>query len=337
MTNEIIYNVTCSTDDKYVQHCGIMLCSLFENNKKYKFHIHILTNGIDYTNKLELVKLVESYNSICSFYIIDESKLEGVQFRNKEPLTKAAYYRLLLGSILDQNISKVLYLDCDVIVVNEIVSLYELQLNNYALAAVQDIKGLPCSELHMIQLGLSCDGKYFNSGVMMINLDYWRKNNVEPQLIEFAKKKRIVFFHDQDVLNYLFKDHWYCISPKWNYLCTVFLNTISFNNRFEKFECLSTPHIIHYASGRDYKPWNKIYLLPKAREYRKYKKKTIWKNIPLKKVSKNKINIYTNLIDMNIFNCMYKSPFILWEIYKISRDIVKYLVCCFTNKKYYRS
>lgn len=334
MANEKIYHVVCCTDDKYIQHCGIMLCSLLENNKNNKFDVHILIDEINDSNRIELIKLIKSYGSNCVFHKVDSSKLDGAKFREEEPLTKAAYYRLLLGSILNESILKVLYLDCDIIVVNEVISLYELQLDGYALAAVQDVKGTPYSELHRNQLRMSYSSKYFNSGVMMINLDYWRKNNVEPLLIEFSIRERYVFFHDQDALNYLFKDKWYCISPKWNYMCLKYLQDICFNNINDKIEYLSHPHIIHYTSR--YKPWKDINFLPKGKEYRKYKQKTIWKNLPLETVRGNKFRFYMILWDIKIFNWMYQSPLLSWGIYKILRDLVRFFISIFTWKKYYR-
>ena len=59
-----------------------------------------------------------------TIYSVDESKLEGVVFRKNRPLTKAAYYRVLLPEVLDVSIEKVLYLDCDIVVVGEVKELF---------------------------------------------------------------------------------------------------------------------------------------------------------------------------------------------------------------------
>jgi lipopolysaccharide biosynthesis glycosyltransferase len=113
-----------------------MLCSLFENNRYNTFVIHILISDLSNDTKLKLQNIVERYSSTCIFYKVDESKLDGVQYRKKNPLTNAAYYRILLSSVIDKSISKILYLDSDIIVINNITPIFDLNIDGYALAAV---------------------------------------------------------------------------------------------------------------------------------------------------------------------------------------------------------
>ena len=134
----MIYHVTCNTDDNYLQHCCAMLCSLFENNQEMRFHVHLLTHSLAADSKLFLNSLCQRYGHEISVYNVEESKLNGVKFRKNRPLTKAAYYRILLPEILHENIERVLYLDCDIIVLGSVKELYEIDLSEYALAACQD-------------------------------------------------------------------------------------------------------------------------------------------------------------------------------------------------------
>ena len=92
----MIYHVTCNTDDNYLQHCCAMLCSLFENNKEMTFHVHLLTHSLAADGKSFLNSLCQRYGYKINVYDVDEMKLEGVKFRKNRPLTKAAYYRILL-------------------------------------------------------------------------------------------------------------------------------------------------------------------------------------------------------------------------------------------------
>ena len=204
-----MYNITCNTDDNYAQHCTAMLCSLFENNKDEEITVHVLCGNLSETNRQLIKDLSVRYQQQVLFHAVDESVLDGVQFRSKRPLTKAAYYRLLLSSIL-RDVDKVLYLDCDMIVLGKIKELFDIELDNYALAAVLD--PMPYNNQHQMQLHLSTETHTFCSGIMLVNLEYWRKNNIESQLLEFAKRKREpVYLHDQDVLNYVLKDHWFML------------------------------------------------------------------------------------------------------------------------------
>jgi lipopolysaccharide biosynthesis glycosyltransferase len=250
-----------------------MLCSLFENNKNNKFIIHILISDLNNDTKSKLRGVIEGYTSTCIFHKVDASKLDGVQFREEYPLSIAAYYRILLSSIVDDNISKILYLDSDVVVANNIMSIFSLDIDNYALAAVEDHQ---TTNEHRMQLSLPYDAKYFNSGVMFINLDYWRKNNSENQLLEFAKRKRRVYFHDQDALNKVFNSQWFLLPHKWNKFHICQTDNLSFHDWRDKYEYSKHPMIIHFAATE--KPWINFPIIPYKRLYCKYLKLTPWKD-----------------------------------------------------------
>lgn len=248
-----MYHITCNTDDNYSQHCMAMLCSLFENNKNESFTIHILCKSLSDYNQKSLIRLTESYEQKIIFHIVDDSPLDGVQFRINRPLTKAAYYRLLLSSIL-KDIDEVLYLDCDVIILGKVRELFDLEIKNYALAAVID--GMPYNTHHQMQLHLPVNAHCFCSGIMLINLSYWRTYNIESKLLDFAKRKRTpVYLHDQDVLNHVLANQWFMLPPKWN------VNVMSIKHspylRFYHYEeMIFNPAVIHYCSGIT-KPWYK--------------------------------------------------------------------------------
>jgi lipopolysaccharide biosynthesis glycosyltransferase len=268
------YHICCSTDENYAQHCGVMLCSLFENNQNNKFVIHILISDLNDDTKSKLRSVVEYYASACVFHKVDESKLKGVQFRKKAPPSIAAYYRILLSSIMDKNISKILYLDSDIVVANNIMSIFNLDINNHALAAVED---LLLENEHKMQLSLPYDIKYFNSGVMFINLDYWRENDSEAQLLEFSKQERKVFCHDQDALNKIFRSQWFSLPHKWNKVHMRHSDNISFVDWRDKYEYQKYPMIIHYVYFP--KPWVNFPVIPYKRLYYKYLKLTPWKDV----------------------------------------------------------
>lgn len=278
-----MYHVTCNTDDKYAQHCIAMLCSLFDNNKEHQICVHVLCNSISEDNKQALMELAKRYNQIICFHSVDETPLEGVQFRSKRPLTKAAYYRLLLSSILSE-IDKVLYLDCDMIVLGKINELFDINLNNYALAAVLD--PMPYNNLHQTQLQLAVNSTCFCSGIMLINLKYWRDNNIESKLLSFAKQKREpVFLHDQDVLNYVLNNNWFMIPPKWNYnpaglICSFYYKPFHYTDSIFK------PAVIHYCS-EIFKPWYNA-PCPGSKYYNYYLKLSLYKNPQKQKIQFNK-------------------------------------------------
>lgn len=293
MVNSLL-NICCSTDNNYIQHCAVMLCSLFENNKNNNFNIHILINDLSEENKLILEELALRYNAKVLFYKVDSSKLIGCKYRKWRPLTEAAYFRILLSSIIPLDISKILYLDCDIVVNGEISDLFNLEINNYPLAAVKDPYYV--NEAHLNQLSLPYGSDYFNSGVMLINLDYWRINKSEKKLLEYAKRERVVYCHDQDALNYVFKNNWYRLHPKWNRPNTLSPNEIEFLDKKDKSEFKNNYKIIHYIDTP--KPWENIRFTPFIKLYKKYLNKT---KIKFNATKTNNIFIkYLKVIKINI-------------------------------------
>ncbi len=294
-----MFHITCNTDDNYSQHCMAMLCSLFENNREESFIIHVLCNSLSSYNKDSLIKLTESYKQKIIFHVVDESLLEGVQFRINRPLTKAAYYRILLSSTL-KDIEKVLYLDCDMIILGKVRELFELEIKNYALAAVID--NMPYDNCHQMQLSLPINAHCFCSGIMLINLDYWRLHKIEPQLLDFAKRKRNpLYLHDQDVLNYVLANQWFMLPPKWN----VNPTDIKYSSYFRIYhykEMIFSPKVIHYCSGIS-KPWYKA-PCPGSNYYKYYLK-----------LSKYDYVHFQKLPFKQYFKCAYS----YFRIYLISR------------------
>ena len=331
-----VFNIACCCDDNYAQACGVMLCSLLSNNAQYSFHIHLLVPHNLEDNNLQYFKsLFEQFRCGWSTYVVDETPLEGVKFREKQPLTKAAYYRLLFASILPKDINKVLYLDCDIIVINDIGPLFKIELSRYALAAVRDTKHIPYSDTHRIQLDFSTSDIYFNSGIMVINLEFWRSNHAEEKLIEYAKRERIVFFHDQDALNYVFKGMWYSLSPKWNRFNMVEMSQLYITTKQDKKEFLSDTRIIHYATPPDLKPWTTIKLIPKKKYYLKYKSKSPW--AMEQSLRPNSLfREYFRIVCYYIEDFFSRSPSIIYVPYLLAKDFLYFLYCIFLKKQYCR-
>jgi len=313
----MIYHVTCNTDDNYFQHCCAMLCSLFENNEDKKFYVHLLTHGLAKKSVCFLNNLCQRYQNELTVYNVDESKLEGVKFRKNRPLTKAAYYRILLPEILSPDIDKVLYLDCDIIVLGNVKELYEIELHNFALAACQDAS--PYTNLHRRQLGLDLKGKAFCSGLMIINLDYWRKTGAEEKLIEYSKRERDkVYLHDQDSLNYVFKNQWYALPYKWGVSPLSIAVLDNSQKYFDYIEYAFEPGIIHYASPA--KPWFDVWT-PQRKYYIKYLKLSGFSNVKMSHVNTS-FRFQTWISNLRFYASKYVHPFVPNILELVIVDIV---------------
>jgi lipopolysaccharide biosynthesis glycosyltransferase len=161
-----------------------------------------------------------------------------------------------------------------VVVNGEITHIFDLDIRKYALAAVEDT---PIEYDHRMQLSLPYTAQYFNSGVMLLNLEYWRKNEAEEKLLCFAKQKRVVFFHDQDALNVVFRHQWFALHPRWNKRPMYrVLYPPRFSNWKDEYLFNKYPLIIHYTGY--IKPWHSFPFTPYGKLYRKYLRLTIGKD-----------------------------------------------------------
>jgi len=245
-------HIVISPDEKYALHGLTMLNSLMANNRGIRYMIHILDGGISIKNKLKFRLFFFKYRLKYQFYKIDYSIIINAPTHGH--ISLSAYSRLFLSSILSKEIIHVLYLDCDLVVVNDIDELMNIKIDEYHVAAIEEI----ISEEMRNNLELR-DSLYFNSGVMLINLKKWREENMESKFLEFINEKpEKIKYWDQDVLNFCLKNKWLRLPYKYNLTHFFFYPEVYpstyFGMKHDEFEeSVKDPIIIHYTSHQ--KPW----------------------------------------------------------------------------------
>lgn len=268
-------DITCSTDEKYVQHCMAMLCSIYHNNPKHEIYTHLLHNGLSEDSKILFQKLNNKYNNTILFYHIDETLVKDAKLKKNSPVTIATFYRLLLPDLLPESVELLLYLDCDVIVRKDISELFtDIDMTDYGVAAVKD--NLPYNTKHRFVMGLSLNQPSFCAGVMLINLAYWREHDCRRQLMDFATKdNEEVFFADQDALNFVFRKNWYMLPYQYGH-SPLSIAMLDSNQRWTDYwDNAYDPSIIHYAAH--VKPWFKV-KFPESELYWEYLKLSNYPN-----------------------------------------------------------
>lgn len=278
-------NIVCATDDNFVQHCSIMLTSLLVNNSDVK--IYVLTEGLKPENEKIIREEVEDKDGRVEFCIVDSTIVEKFPMPDGDGLqhiSRATYYRLLIADLLPLDVEKVIYLDCDIIVNKSIRELWNIDLSGYALAAAKQIGYGYETE----RLGYPIKYGYFNAGVNMINLSYFRKHNISAKLINYiADNYSKIKYHDQDTLNAVLYDKTLHLMPQWNMTSVIYTyllkrrgdrynGAIVNDYRQEKENALKSirdPYVLHYVSHP--KPWNDNCVHPLYHLYYKYARKTI--------------------------------------------------------------
>ena len=275
--------VVCA-DHRFVMPTGVMMYSLCCNNQDVDIVLHVIcSNSVSDKDKADLCGVIQKFSGKrILFYDIDKKFVEKIPaITNRADITITAYFRLFLTEILPDTINKVLYLDGDVIVRHSLLPLWNLDISDYPVAAATDCC-VAVEPEEFERLGYPMSYGYFNSGVCIINLDYWRKHNCIKDFIGLLDDEDKLRYYDQDVLNILFHTSKLNFPIKYN-LLTVYLykNPKWSNTMFEQeiSESLQEPVIIHYAGGD--KPWFKYNKNepPLSMLFYKYQKCTIWKGL----------------------------------------------------------
>lgn len=282
-------NIVLATDKNYAQHAAVTITSILCNTtQKSNIQFYIIDDNIDDDNKTKLQDTVKQFNSNIIFVKIPENSLNQVFVSGG--ITRAAYFRLAIPNILPKTVNKVIYLDCDLIVLDDIVNLWNLDMCQKPVAATEDFGILSstskCREKE-INLNWKKEYSYFNSGVLLIDVMLWRKNNYASQLIELVQTHKFRH-HDQDALNYLFMNNWTSLPLCWNVIPPVFnMNLSIIKNKIMRqnaLKALNNISIIHYAGG--YKPWEYKIYKGFNEGYYEYLGKTEYKNAKMPQPNK---------------------------------------------------
>lgn len=274
LTSDI--HIVLASDNAYVQHLGVLLVSIFENNREESVTIHLLADNISEEKKQLLARIVGGYGQQILFYDMDKSLFRQFPLRLHDHISIASYYRLKLADLLPAEVSRILYLDCDMIVTGRLRPLWETDLDGVAVAAVTD--PLSFSPETFRRLGLSPEERYFNAGMLLINVDHWRQRDVFGEAVQIADEKSdALLWHDQDILNLLFHTKWRPVPFRWNLMNTLMRPAPYFTPELvrEIDEEVRQRVIVHYTCR--WKPWLYPCDNPLRFEYYRYLDRSPWK------------------------------------------------------------
>ncbi len=279
-------NILLSTDNNYVMPTGVLMHSIGANNGS-DIQYHILVNSnFAIKNKESLYNVALHYNNKIDFYTVNDILTKELPFGRgnmPEGVSIATYYRLFITQLLPTHIDRILYLDGDMIVRKSIRQLYESDLDGYALGVVHDMDEMKHIKSNRLPYPMTTG--YFNAGMMLINLKYWRETNAFSKFMDYIEYNgSSIIYHDQDVLNSVFYDKKKWVSVKYNFQNGFILKK---NDKSVTYDTLITndinknktnPVIIHFSvGGPDHKPWFLFCLHPYRKEWLKYKSISEWK------------------------------------------------------------
>lgn len=283
--NDSEINVIYSSDNNYAQHMGVSIWSLVEQNQDFKIiNIYIIDNHISMNNKAKIEQIVKAFSGVKIVWIPFKKYEEKLKLDMPWSISISAYARLFIEQMLPETMNRVIYLDCDTVICDSLHQLWQFNLNGKTVGVVQDTVGATAKE----KLGISNEDKYFNSGMLLIDLDAWRAKQISKKCLELIENYNgNVCHHDQGVLNGVFKEDKCFLPMRYNTITVhYFFNLYQIRKYYEEYapfyseqeieEAKRAPAILHFTPSFTSRPWIKGCQHPLRQKYWDVLKKTPW-------------------------------------------------------------
>lgn len=242
-------NIVFGVDKNFAPHMAATIASIVRNAPDAELRFLVLNTGIEKEQQTD----VETVAPSARFIWIEVSDDDVPHFADREHFTRAILFRLGLETLAPPDWRRVIYLDSDIILLRDIRELWQVDLGGLPLAAVVDVLvdagkfaqrwQLPPSNIH-----------YFNSGVLVIDLDVVRTENLFSKAIEFvAQNGSELLYSDQDALNYAVWARWRPLDLIWNVQRdVVYAGTTTALPEDRRLNG-RMPALVHFTS--EVKPW----------------------------------------------------------------------------------
>ena len=286
------FDIAFGIDENFAFQMGITLFSIIDNNKNENLIFNVFANSIKEVDIAKFKTLAEKKEVQINIYIINVEYAEDVTALK----WRAVYNRFFAPLIMSSGSKKILYLDADIVCLGSLRELYQFEFNNNLAMVVED-QGAVDGYIRDLDLK---NGKYFNAGMIFINVDAWNKNNISEKALKMLKD-RDLFLLDQDALNILLDGKLIYLPIKWNQMC---------NMEKKKTKIFDDTIIVHYASIN--KPWHIWCYHPARKPWLKYFKNSMWNNEEFWDKPKN----YREMRMMAEYKLQYKNykEFLYWLI-----------------------
>lgn len=252
-----LLHIALSANSAYVSHLCVTLASVLVNNPMYQVVAHIVFSDFGEKEKALVEATCRPFKAVAHFYQLSEKEQSVFQNSAESSLSADTFSRCFLALLLDKTIERVLYLDCDLLVRHSLQVLWETPLDDVAIGAVEEALLKEQHQSMFKRLGYGAKEGYFNAGVQLINLCYWREHGILEQCVStFHRERARIVYDDQDMLNLVLRGKVRYLAPRYN--CTL---------SYYKTECypqlrygwegllpeIEDPVIIHFIGP--HKPW----------------------------------------------------------------------------------
>lgn len=271
-------SVIAGADDKFAIGLAVTLFSALANlDPGSAIDFYIIDGGISQQNKQKLAQVLTRDQITVRVKWLNPNleALGGVRISDRWGV--ATFFRLLAPELLPPELGQVIYLDSDLVIEGNLAQLWAEDLENHPALAVQDYwlphVSMPCALPATYQeLGLAPDTLYFNAGMIVLNLKYWREKNVAQKALNYARQNHTI---DQEAINATIAGQWKPLDLRWNVqVCGVARPAIKLP--YHPGEMIRKAFIIHFTSPD--KPWRPLYKLYGGSRFAHYLRQSNWFN-----------------------------------------------------------
>ena len=283
-------NIIYASNDGYARHLAASLLSLLENGRRIpSMAVYVLSVGMCREYQKKLKAMAKSHGRELFVVELGNLKERFPYDVDTRGFDISAMGRLFAPEVLPEEVKRALYLDCDTIVLGDIRGLYGTDLEGALAGMVME----PTVYREMKEtIGMGKDDAYFNSGVILMDLDGWRRENVLRQMLDFyGAHAGSLFACDQDTINGTLRGRIRSLPPKYNFFTNYrYFRYPTLRNLCRAYEAVGPeqfkeakrrPVVIHYLG--DERPWIAGNHNHYRRLYEHYLKKTPWRGEPLQK------------------------------------------------------
>jgi lipopolysaccharide biosynthesis glycosyltransferase len=273
--------VACTADQHYLMPLAVTLTSLVARlDSRRALSIYVIDGGIPRADRTRLADSLRRPN-VRIHWIPGRSTL-----RPELPvwgrLQPSVYERLAIADYLPDTVRKAIWLDCDLVIERDLAQLWDTDIGDRHVLAVQDMivpyVSSPMGVARHAALGIPASAKYFNAGVMVVNLALWREHGIAERVMAYLESYwDDVVFLEQEGLNAVLAGKWEELDPRWNQNAGVSGRSFYSSEHLDEAtyaRVVNDPWIVHFTGNL--KPWG-IYRDPRSRAlYFHYLDRTPW-------------------------------------------------------------
>lgn len=266
--NKREYHICYNVNDAFIPIMGTSMVSVLENNKDANVFFHIFTDGYHDENEKKIKAVAEKWHCACILYHLNMDPFHDFHIK-VERFSRITYARLYMPKLVKSYSDRYIYLDADTMCISSLESIWNLDLHGKPMGAVSERESAVAYRAGYLHLK---NGKYFNDGVMLVDISAWEKQQVTEKAFSYQCEPRKRFLgQSQDVLNLVFDGRNYFLPSDYN---------VYDGGEYDHGHSA----IIHWTGRR--KPWQMV-VSSFDEQWRKYNALSPWETItnirPVKK------------------------------------------------------